>query len=179
MADVSVSVWLVFSVVGTAIVLAFLSRRYLRRFQMIDAANVALAIQEQDANGVAVKYRGPWFHVSQNDNFTAFTADQEDWTWFTRSPLGGAIWGHTVVVAYIVGPLPDSRTHATGNKGDALGYENNKALPNWWLSVAREDIDRVVVVGKFHLVRDEAFARSLLDGDEYKVIRNTAIAAVM
>jgi hypothetical protein len=49
-------------------------------------------------------------------------------------------------------------------------------LPDWWLLVGREDIDKLMVVRQYHLVADEAVAIELRDSPEFQAIREAAIA---
>ena len=139
------------------------------------AGTVEQAETLQQQNNVPERFRGPWYHETY-DNIDALDNQHEEWTWFTRSPSGGTIWGETVLVAYIVAVLENSRVHATSNKGDKVGYEGEDALPGWWLSVGREDIPKLMVVSKFRQKQDEdRLLRALLETDGYKATRKAAV----
>lgn len=127
------------------------------------------AVARQLANNVQERFRGAWFHVSQDPDIEQFTDEFEDWTFFTRSPLGGAIWGQTVLQVYLVEPATDCRVHAAG-EGDTLAQEGNRRLPDWWLFVGREDIGRLMVVRKYQLTHDEAIAIELRDAAEFQAL---------
>ena len=131
----------------------------------------AEALQQQ--NNVPESLRGPWYHETY-DNIDVLDNQHEEWTWFTRSPSGGTIWGHTVLVAHVVAVPENSKTHATSNKGDRVGYEGDDALPGWWLSVGREDIPKLMVVSTFHQKQDANQLRALLETGGYKAARQAA-----
>ncbi len=142
------------------------------RFSRTGTVDEALTLQ--DENKVQERFRGAWFHVSQNAGITVFDDQHDEWTFFTRSPLGGAIWGQSVLQVYFVEPASASRVYA-GGKGDPLGQEDGRSLPDWWLFVGREDIDKLMVVRKYHLVDDEATAVALRDSAEFQAIRHVAV----
>ena len=143
------------------------------RFSRSGTAEEAIAFQT--ASEVQDRFRGAWFHVSRNDALLAFDDQHEDWTFFTRSPLGGAIWGQSVLQMYFVEPASASRVNA-GGEGDPLGQETGRSLPDWWLFVGEDDIDKLMVVRKYHLVNDEAVAIALRDASEFQAIRQGAVA---
>lgn len=60
---------------------------------------------------------------------------------------------------YFIEPPTASRPWSSG-EGDLLGKEGGHFLPDWWLFVGRGDIDKMMVLQEYHLVRDEA-----VDGD--------------
>lgn len=79
------------------------------------------------------------------------------------------------MIAYVVAVPEYSKVHATSNKGDKVGHEGEDALPDWWMSVGREDIPKLIVVSKFHQKNDEDKLKALLGTDVYKAIRQAAI----
>lgn len=138
------------------------------------AGTVAEAVELQHQNNVPEKLRGPWYHETY-DGIASLDNQHEEWTWLTRSPAGGTIWGETVLVVYVVSVPENSKVHATSNEGDKVGYEGKDALPEWWMSVGREDIPKLMVVSKFHQENDEAQLKALLETDGYKATRRGAI----
>jgi hypothetical protein len=138
------------------------------------AGTVAQAEALQQQNNVPAKFRGPWYHETYDD-IASLDNQHEEWTWLTRSPGGGTIWGETVLVVYVVAVPENSKVHAASNKGDKLGFEGEDALPEWWLSVGREDIPKLIVVSKFHQKNDEDQLKGLLETDGYKATRQEAI----
>ncbi len=135
---------------------------------------VAQAEALQQQNNVPERFRGRWFHGTYND-IHSLDNQHDDWTWFTRSPAGGTIWGETVLVAYAVAVPVNSKVHATSNKADKIGYEGEAALPDWWMSVGREDIPKLMVVAKFHQTNDEDRLKALMGTEDYNATRQAAI----
>lgn len=145
------------------------------RFSRSGTCEEAIAIQNM--NGVEERFRGAWFHVSQNDGFVAFDDQHDEWTFFTRSPYGGAVWGRSVLRAFLIEPATASRLHA-GGEGDRLGQESGRSLPDWWLSVGKDEIDKMMVVQKYHLVDDEATVTAMLNGADFLAVRQAAVEAL-
>lgn len=136
------------------------------------AVEQAETLQQQ--NDVPEKYRLAWYHGTY-DNFDALDNQHAEWTWFTRSPAGGTLWGHSVLVVYLFANPENTKLHATSNKGDKDGYEGDHALPEWWMSVGREDIPKLMVVDKFHQKNDEAKLKALQETEGYKTTRRACI----
>lgn len=124
-----------------------------------EAGTVAEAEALQQQNNVPDHFRGPWFHETYTD-LDALDNQHEEWTWFTRSPAGGTIWGKDVRQIYVVGVPENTKLHATSNKGDTNGYEGDEPLPDWWMGVGREDIPKLMVVSKI----DPKTEKAKLDG---------------
>ena len=92
---------------------------------------------QQAANNVPDRFCGPWYHETYTD-LESLDNQHEEWTWFTRSPAGGTIWGKDVRQVYLVEIPENTKLHATDNKGDKDGYEGDDACPTGgWESVAR------------------------------------------
>lgn len=128
----------------------------------------------QISNSVPERFRGPWYHETYTGQ-ESFDNQHEEWTWFTRSPSGGTIWGDRVSQVYVIDTLADTRLHATDNKGDRNGYDGADPLPDWWMGVGREDISKVMVVSTIDPKTDKAKLEALLNSEEYKATRRAAI----
>ncbi len=128
----------------------------------------------QAANNVPERFRGPWYHETYTD-LESFDNQHEGWTWFTRSPTGGTIWGKDVRQVYVVGDPENTRLHGTDNKGDKNGYEGEDPLPDWWMGVGREDIPKLMVVSKIDPKTEKAKLEARLETDWYKGTRRAAV----
>ena len=128
----------------------------------------------QVANNVPESFRGPWYHGTYTYP-ESFDNQHEEWTWCTRSPAGGTIWGKDVRQFYVVGVPETTRLHATDNKGDKDGYEGEDALPEWWMAVGSKDIPKLMVVSKIDPKTEKAKLEALLESEGYKATRRAAI----
>lgn len=128
----------------------------------------------QTENNVPDRLRGSWYHETYTD-LEAFDNQHEEWTWFTRSPAGGTIWGKVVRQVYLVAVPENSRLYGTGNKTDKDGYEGDDALPDWWMGVGREDIPKLMVVAKIDPKTEKAKLEAFLETEGYKATRRASI----
>lgn len=128
----------------------------------------------QAANNVPDRFRGPWYHETYTD-LESFDNQHEDWTWFTRASAGGTIWGKDVRQVYLVAVPENTKLHGTDNKGDKHGYEGDDALPDWWMGVGREDISKLMVVGKIDPKTEKAKLEAYLETEAYKATRRAAV----
>jgi hypothetical protein len=135
---------------------------------------VAEAEAQQVANNVPEKFRGTWYHETYTE-LESFDNQHEEWTWFTRSPAGGTIWGESVRQVYVIGSPENTRLHAASNKGDEHGFEGDDALPDWWMGVGREDIAKLMVVATIDPKTEKEKLAALLASEEFKAMRQSAI----
>jgi hypothetical protein len=135
---------------------------------------VAEAEALQVANNVPDRFRGAWYHETYT-KLEAFDNQHEEWTWFTRSPSGGTIWGESVRQVYVIDAPENTKLHAASNKGDKDGYEGKDALPDWWMSVGREDIPKLMVVLTIDPKTQKANLESLFEGEAYKATRHASL----
>jgi hypothetical protein len=138
---------------------------------------VAQAEALQQKNSVPDRLRGPWFHGTYTD-LKFFDNQHEEWTWFTRSPTGGTIWGKDVRLVYVIGVPENTKLHGTSNKGDTNGYDGDDALPDWWMGVGREDIPKLMVVLKIDSKTEKVKLDGFMATEWYKAMRQTAIDKV-
>jgi hypothetical protein len=138
----------------------------------------AISLQEQ--NAVPERLRGLWFHSSKEKKKEL--TEHGDPTFFSRSPLGWTGWGgdkaaDPVLVVCVVQPFAsaDSLTRAPfvagGDKG---GFENGQLLPDWWLIVQNEDIDKLMIVDVFNQ-NDKVAIKVYTDQQEYNALRARAV----
>src|SRR5712692_2374259 len=112
----------------------------------------ALALQQQ--NDVRQEHRGLWFHSSKDKRTDL--VEHPDPTFFSRSPHGWTGWGgqhaaDPMLVGVVVEPLSHNSVvrapFVTG--GDKDAFENNVPLLGWWLVLANEDIEKVMIVDQY------------------------------
>jgi hypothetical protein len=128
----------------------------------------------QAENNVPDRLRGPLYHETYTD-LESFDNQHEEWTWFTRSPAGGTIWGKDVRQVYVVAVPENIRLLGTDNKGDKGGYEGDDALPDWWMGVGREDIPKLMVVARIDPKTEKAKLEAFLETEGFKATRRASI----
>lgn len=112
----------------------------------------ALVLQQQSQ--VKPQHCGLWFHSSK-DKRTELV-EHPDPSFFSRSPQGWTGWGghhanDPILVAVVIEPLsPNSVVRAPFvSGGDKDGFEKGEPLPGWWLVLANEDIEKVMIVDEY------------------------------
>ena len=142
--------------------------------------NRPAAQDAQAQSGVPAHLRGPWFHVSKNNidclsDSINYDEYDDEYTWFSRSPMGGGHAGGCVLLVYVVSEPNDKRVFAAAC-GDALGTENGSFLERWWLRVHKSEVDKLMVVAQFSEEKVEVQLPSFQQDPEYIAIRQASIA---
>ncbi|MEQ8854783.1 hypothetical protein [Gimesia sp.] len=142
-------------------------------------AEEALALQA--ANEVPARFQGCWFHSSKNGRLEL--VEYSEPTFFSHSPGGWTGWGghktgDPILAAYVIEPptSPDSVVRAPFIPGgDEDGFENGTPVPEWWLVLQNEDIDKLMIVEVFPQDNEKRI-QTIRTSQEYVALRNTKVA---
>lgn len=103
----------------------------------------------QRQNSVQEELCGPWYHGTADDQLQLLANTGAEKTYLTRSEGGGKPGSTYLLTVYVIKSLTDFKfvTPGAGDDGAIDPEDPRKRREDWWIEMASDEVDRLMVVG--------------------------------